>query len=609
MNFTFVLTCTNARERECRQSLYSLSQLQAIAMSLQVQLVGSPEQAPLLQQLAHLGSNGQISARSAPNAQLDQKSFSIPLNEILSNNPVGEGDYLLITSAGTLFAPDFLVQLRPTLEQGADVIKLSSVHDDLITLNPDVFDQLKASPYSCLSGPATVVYRCDFLRRHGITFSDHDTVLSSLFALQAARLAASSGRLASAPAAKLYPAAQIINPVSVQALGPSLAQIQAVFTQDHLPPTQAALLWAGLYFDLLRHSDELSQLPERLHLCAALTAHYESLHHTLSAEAWTQMNATLAQLAPQLPAALAEQDQGTLLLSPEHIKLKTTQLWLNVWREQSRAYERAYRTLQQQHARPKPKLPVTKHPIYLISPLCHQPLYEDMYERYFRHNSFVTSSKQIKLRPIYTEPFDGYLTRAYNSFLDHYNYARPAWFVFVHCDFEITCDLTQVLAAVDPNTLLGPSGAIVRHYAGKARSIFVCHCDCQARQGAGFQGGPINLQLLDDAQQVDTLDSCCLVVHSSLIEHYQLRFDPNIVLDFVVEELCAHALSQHGIKTKLIALKGIHHTNSTGDPNAQSERFYRTRDYVAAKYPDLCLAGTCSIVGGTPLEKLSSDKR
>ncbi len=91
MNFTFVLTCTNARERECLQSLYSLSQLQATALSLQVQLVGSPEQAPLLQQLAHLGANGQISARSAPRAQLDQKSFSIPLNEILSNNPVGGG--------------------------------------------------------------------------------------------------------------------------------------------------------------------------------------------------------------------------------------------------------------------------------------------------------------------------------------------------------------------------------------------------------------------------------------------------------------------------------------------------------------------------------------
>lgn len=495
------------------------------------------------------------------------------------------------------------------MEQGADVIKLSSVRDDLTTLNPDVFDQLKASPYSFLSGPATVVYHADFLHRHGITFSDQDTALSSLFAMHAARTTTSTGRLAIAPEAKLYPAARIINPVSAQALGSSLAQVQAAFDQDQIPPTQAAQLWACLYFDLLRHSGELPQLQERLNLCTELIAHYETLHHTLSAESWAQMNATLAQLAPQLPAALAEHDQGTLLLSPEHLKLKTVQLWLNSWRAQSHAYERSYRSLQALRFRPKAKPELTAYPIYLISPLCHQPVYEDMYERYFRHNSFVAERKQIKLRPIYTEPFDGYLTRAYNSFLDHYNYAKPAWFVFVHGDFELTCDLTQVLAHADKNALLGPSGALVHRVKDKFQSVFVCHCDSQARIGAGFQGGPINLQVLDDEQRVDTVDSCCLVIHSSLIERYQLRFDPNIVLDFVVEELCAHALSQHGIKTKLIALKGIHHTNSTGDPNAQSERFYRTRDYVAAKYPDLCLAGTCSIVGGTPLEKLSSGKR
>lgn len=126
-------------------------------------------------------------------------------------------------------------------------------------------------------------------------------------------------------------------------------------------------------------------------------------------------------------------------------------------REQSTAYERYYRQLQSFVAqRKQAQRPQRPSPIYVVSPLCHLSAYEEMYERYFRRNAFLAGHKHIHLEPIYTEPFAGYLSRTYNSFLERYDYSRPAWFVFVHGDYEITCDLNALLAQETKDQLLGP---------------------------------------------------------------------------------------------------------------------------------------------------------
>lgn len=182
--------------------------------------------------------------------------------------------------------------------------------------------------------------------------------------------------------------------------------------------------------------------------------------------------------------------------------------------------------------------------------------------------------------------------------MELYNYSRPAWLVFVHGDYEITCDLSALLAHEAKDQLLGPSGAVIKEINGQPLSVFACFCDSQRRDGAFYQSGPYNLQVMGDERELDTFDSCCLVMHSSLVQHYHLRFDEAIALDFIVEDFCANARLNHGIKCKLIELWGIHHTNSTGIPDTQNQRFYDTQAYIAAKYPHACLGGTCSFIGG-----------
>lgn len=67
-------------------------------------------------------------------------------------------------------------------------------------------------------------------------------------------------------------------------------------------------------------------------------------------------------------------------------------------REQSTAYEHYYRQLQSFVAqRKQAQRPQRPSPIYVVSPLCQLPAYEEMYERYFRRNAFLAGHKHIHL--------------------------------------------------------------------------------------------------------------------------------------------------------------------------------------------------------------------
>ena len=41
--------------------------------------------------------------------------------------------------------------------------------------------------------------------------------------------------------------------------------------------------------------------------------------------------------------------------------------------------------------------------------------------------------------------------------------------------------------------------------------------------------------------KVQTFDCQCLIIHSSLINRYKLRFDENLTFDLYVEDFCANA--------------------------------------------------------------------
>ena len=98
-------------------------------------------------------------------------------------------------------------------------------------------------------------------------------------------------------------------------------------------------------------------------------------------------------------------------------------------------------------------------------------------------------------------------------------------------------------------------------------------------------GTPVNAPAL-----VDTVDCCCLIVHSSLIRKYQLRFDPLLAWHFYSEDFSLNAQRSHGIETRVVQMDCGHY--GYGRPD---EDFYRSQRYLVKKYQGMLFSSTCYV--------------
>lgn len=164
----------------------------------------------------------------------------------------------------------------------------------------------------------------------------------------------------------------------------------------------------------------------------------------------------------------------------------------------------------------------------------------------------------------------------YNEFLNSYDFSQEAWFVFCHEDWELKENIMNKLAVLDKNSLYGPIGTIFA--ASKNRFLLrslggVKNSDKEGKN-IRFYG-----RKCADGTIVDTFDCQCLIVHSSLIEKYALRFDENLSFDLYVEEFCAFAKEKYGIASRIINLKCQHYSYGN-----IKDRFYNGFEYLQNKY-------------------------
>jgi len=93
---------------------------------------------------------------------------------------------------------------------------------------------------------------------------------------------------------------------------------------------------------------------------------------------------------------------------------------------------------------------------------------------------------------------------------------------------------------------------------------------------------------LDKPQTVDTVDCCCLVVHSSLIKKYGLRFDEHFDFHLYSEDFSLNAWYTYGVRTKAVQMAARH--MSFGDT---SQNFHTSLEYLRTKYKEKNFVGTC----------------
>ena len=178
----------------------------------------------------------------------------------------------------------------------------------------------------------------------------------------------------------------------------------------------------------------------------------------------------------------------------------------------------------------------------------------------------------------------------YNAFLDGYDYSKPAWFVFVHEDFEIREPIIDKLADCDHNSLWGVIGGRRRSFCGIGISDHygsIVDAD-RSHPGRYVRSG----KAVRKGFPVETFDCCALIVHSSLVEKFGLRFDPKLEFDLYVEDFCAMAKVRYGIVSRILPFEATHHSLSV-----PQKRYYDLLPYLRKKYPHNCFTGTCSYLG------------
>ena len=216
----------------------------------------------------------------------------------------------------------------------------------------------------------------------------------------------------------------------------------------------------------------------------------------------------------------------------------------------------------------------------------------DLYNRVIANNPNLGDAQKIAFdnraenRPI---------PARYNEFLDGYDYSKPAWFVFCHEDFEPLESLEPLLEGLSPVSVYGTIGCKPFWLLGLGVHVNLgimmeCRWD-----GAGSPWVCGKSWGCKWRPRVDTVDCCCLIVHSSLVEKFHLRFDENLSFNLYVEDFCAMARVKHGVRCRVLPFRSLHHS---GSPT--TGRLYRHLPYLAKKYPRNCFCGTCAYFGAMP---------
>lgn len=215
----------------------------------------------------------------------------------------------------------------------------------------------------------------------------------------------------------------------------------------------------------------------------------------------------------------------------------------------------------------------------------------NMYNNVIKNNPFVIGDN-IVLSPIDNNEINLGLSKRYNDFLSSYNYVDQAWLVFCHEDWNILESISKKLDDLDRNALYGSFGArlikkddiCIREYIGH---IYDCAKDGKNLRRLGSE--------FENLLKVDVLDCQSLIVHSSLVEKFNLRFDEELEFDLYVEDFCLNAFVKNGLESKVLNLEVCHHSQIMNI--SERENCTKMCSYLNEKYKNYTFAGIVLNIG------------
>jgi len=185
----------------------------------------------------------------------------------------------------------------------------------------------------------------------------------------------------------------------------------------------------------------------------------------------------------------------------------------------------------------------------------------------------------------------------YNHFIDN-ELSTDGWVIFCHQDFEFLQDPAPVLEKLDKKFIYGPVGVALQKQKNLHLIFYKHRLKPSLHVKAHFNGvwkGWIHQgdkdecagEIIHAPEIVDTVDCCCIFMHSSLIRQHALRFDPQFNFHCYCEDFCL-AARQKEVFTKAVQLSARHY--SSGDMN---KLFWQKYDALLNKYPAELFSTTC----------------
>ena len=194
----------------------------------------------------------------------------------------------------------------------------------------------------------------------------------------------------------------------------------------------------------------------------------------------------------------------------------------------------------------------------------------EMYNKCIRNNPFC---RQMSLVAIDNHTENKGIATRYNEFLEHFD--GEGWIIFCHEDWRLDEDIHPYLEKADALHLYGPVGSFVKECK---HSDFIVTKGRIIQSDKSFSAGK-RLRLGPKGGRVDTFDCQCLIVHSSLIRQFDLRFDERLTFDLYVEDFCVNAFEKNGVESVVLPIQ-CHHFSQ----GSIQERFYTSLAYLRDKY-------------------------
>ena len=227
----------------------------------------------------------------------------------------------------------------------------------------------------------------------------------------------------------------------------------------------------------------------------------------------------------------------------------------------------------------------------------------DTYNRCLGNNPYVSTPSNIKQVIFDNTKENICIPKRYNSFIEMYDFSKDSWFVFCHCDWEPMDDINITLKNLDKNCIYGPIGSRLIEYNSKVMRQLTGFCYERRRDGSGFRTlGKIDNKL----NLADTFDCQAIIVHSSLIKKYNLKFDENLKWDLYSEDFSIFAKENYQIPSYALNYRCCHWS---GYHTCMPKSYYESLEYINKKYPNSKYAGTMSIIGGKKIEEMKQKEK